>query len=91
MGKKFKPHKGLGKRVRITRNGQVRHTRAGLRHRKSRHTTKQNRQLRLPKLAAEVERRRCQSMLGFKIRRPEQHGQQQQSGADGSAESSSNG
>ncbi|MFW5653280.1 MAG: large ribosomal subunit protein bL35 [Planctomycetota bacterium] len=68
---KFKPHKGLKKRVKITRNGQVKHDRAGGRHRKSRHTAQQNRQLRRPEVAHEVERRRAQSMLHFRIRRPE--------------------
>lgn len=68
---KFKPHKGLKKRVKITRNGQVKHDQSGARHRKSRHTAAQNRQLRQPKIACEVERRRSQHMLGFRIRRPE--------------------
>ncbi len=67
--RKFKPHKGLGKRVRITRNGKVVHSKVGGRHRKSLHTSKQNRQLRRSHLAAPVERRRAQTMLRFKIRR----------------------
>lgn len=71
MGLKFKPHKGLRKRVKITRNGHVKRSRAGQRHRKSLHSSAQNRQLRLRKVAPEVERRRCQAMLGFKIRRPD--------------------
>ena len=68
--RKFKPHKGLRKRVRITRNGKVVHAKVGGRHRKSLHTSKQNRQLRKSHLAAPVERRRAQTMLRFKIRRP---------------------
>lgn len=68
---KFKPHNGLRKRVKITRNGQVKHSKVGQRHRKSRHTSKQNRQLRLHVIACEPERKRLQRMLGFRIRRPE--------------------
>lgn len=69
---KFKPHKGLAKRARITRNGQVKLNQAGGRHRKSRHNSAQNRQLRLTKLSPNPERRRAQRMLGFRIRRPAQ-------------------
>jgi len=68
-------HKGVAKRVRITRNGQVKHKRAGGRHRKNRHTSKQNLQLRRPKYAPEVERKRVQRMINFTIRRPEQEAQ----------------
>ena len=78
---KFKPHKGLKKRVKITRNGQVKHEPAGARHRKSRHTAAQNRQLRRPTIACEVERRRAQQMLGFRIRRPEQRLEEAETGA----------
>ncbi len=65
-----RPHKGVAKRVKITRNGQVKYTRAGLGHRKNKHSAKQNLQLRKGKIAPEVERKRIQTMLGFKIRRP---------------------
>ncbi|MBL1215900.1 MAG: 50S ribosomal protein L35 [Planctomycetes bacterium] len=74
---KFRPHKGLAKRVRITRNGQVKHRKAGGRHRKSLHDSGQNRQLRLGKMAPNSERRRAQKMLGFRIRRPAAKQQQQ--------------
>ncbi|MFG0330350.1 MAG: bL35 family ribosomal protein [Phycisphaerales bacterium] len=69
---KFKPHKGLLKRVKITRNGHVKHAQAGGRHRKSLHSSAQNRMLRRPKIACEVERKRAQRLLGFRIRRPDQ-------------------
>ncbi len=64
-----RPHKGLSKRVRISRNGQVKHKKSGGGHRKAKHTSNQNMKLRNPKIAPEVERRRCQQMLGFRIRR----------------------
>ncbi len=67
---KFKPNKGLLKRVRITKSGKVKHAKAGGRHRKSLHSSAQNRQLRQAKMAPAVEQRRAQKMLGFKIRRP---------------------
>ena len=67
---KFKPHKGLLKRVRITATGQVKHGQAGARHRKSLHSSAQNRQVRQQKVACEVERKRLQKLLGFRIRRP---------------------
>lgn len=65
-----RPHKGVAKRVTITRNGQVKYKKAGGGHRKNKHNSKQNMQLRIPKVAPEVERKRIQTMLGFKIRRP---------------------
>lgn len=65
-----RPHKGVAKRVTITRNGQVKYKKAGGGHRKNKHNSKQNLQLRSPKIAPEVERKRIQTMLGFKIRRP---------------------
>jgi len=65
-----RPHKGVAKRVTITRNGQVKFKKAGGGHRKNKHNSKQNMQLRRPKIAPEVERKRVQTMLGFKIRRP---------------------
>jgi len=63
-------HKGLAKRVKITRNGQVKYKKAGGGHRKAKHSANQNLKLRNPKIAPEVERKRVQAMLGFKIRRP---------------------
>jgi len=65
-----RPHKGVAKRVTITRNGQVKFKKAGGGHRKNKHNSKQNMQSRRPKIAPEVERKRVQTMLGFKIRRP---------------------
>ncbi len=70
-GTKKKTHKGLLKRVKITRNGHVKHGTTGGRHRKSLHSSSQNRQLRRPSYLADVERKRAQQLLGFKIRRPE--------------------
>ncbi len=64
----FKPHKGLLKRVTVTRNGKVKHAKAGQRHRKSLHKSAQNRQLRQHKVTAEVERKRLRKLLNFRIR-----------------------
>jgi len=66
---KFKPHKGLRKRVRITKTGKIKQTKAGLRHRKSLHTSTQNRQLRRPKIATTSETRRMSLMLGVSPKR----------------------
>ena len=81
----FRPHKGLKKRVTITRNGQVKHNRVGSQHRKNRHTAKQNLQLRQRKIAPECERKRIQGMLGFKIRRPDAQAQAQAAATDQNA------
>lgn len=64
-----KPHKGLQKRVKVTAKGKIKHSKVGGMHRKSRHSSKQNRQLRQPMIATEVETRRLQQLLGFKIKR----------------------
>lgn len=64
----FKPHKGLLKRVTVTRNGKVKHAKAGQRHRKSLHNSAQNRQLRQHKVSAEVERKRLRKLLNFRLR-----------------------
>ena len=64
----FRPHKGLLKRVSVTRNGKVKHAKPGQRHRKSLHSSGQNRHLRLTTTAKEVERKRLRKLLGFRIR-----------------------
>lgn len=64
----FRPHKGLQKRVTVTRNGKVKHAKVGQRHRKSLHNSAQNRQLRQHKVATEVERKRLRKLLNFRIR-----------------------
>ncbi len=64
----FKPHKGLLKRVTVTRNGKVKHAKPGQRHRKSLHNSAQNRHLRLSTTATEVERKRLRKLLNFRIR-----------------------
>src|SRR5690606_29817665 len=55
---KIKSHKGLLKRIKVTRNGKVKHQPAGARHRKSLNSQRQNRQLRHEKVAPKVEARR---------------------------------
>lgn len=64
----FKPHKGLLKRVTVTRNGKVKHAKVGQRHRKSLHNSAQNRQLRRSTIAKEVERKRLRGLLHFRVR-----------------------
>lgn len=64
----FKPHKGLLKRVTVTRNGKVKHAKVGQRHRKSLHNSAQNRQLRRSTTVKEVERKRLHKLLNFRMR-----------------------
>lgn len=66
---KFKPNKGLRKRVRISSGGKIKVGRAGGRHRKSLHTSSQNRQLRRPKTTCAADQGRVALMLGIKLKR----------------------
>ncbi len=65
---KFKPHKGLLKRVRVSPNGKVKHRKPGTRHRKSMHKGSQSRRLRRTGVASERETMIVQGLLRFKIR-----------------------
>ncbi|MHC4989652.1 MAG: large ribosomal subunit protein bL35 [Planctomycetota bacterium] len=60
---KNKPHKGLLKRIRLTKSGKVRLRRAGGRHLRSHKTGKLRRDYLRPKYAAPGEMRRIGRML----------------------------
>lgn len=60
---KFKPNKGLLKRVRITARGKVKFKHAGKSHLNSGLTGAKNRQLRRPAVAKAGDMRRLERML----------------------------
>ncbi|MFO7897863.1 MAG: 50S ribosomal protein L35 [Planctomycetota bacterium] len=61
---KQKTHKGLAKRVRVTRNGKVMRGKAGRRHLLSGKSGKRKRQLRKKAQVAPTERKRITRALG---------------------------
>ncbi len=65
---KNKPHKGLLKRVKISKTGKVRHKSCGTGHLKSGKTGKRLRQLRSDTIIADNEARRAGKMLNRRIR-----------------------
>ena len=62
---KHKPHKGLLKRVRITKSGKIKLQRACGRHLRSHKTGQSIRGYRLPKYAHASDARRLRTMLGL--------------------------
>ena len=62
---KQKPHKGLLKRVRITKSGKIKLQRACGRHLRSHKTAQAIRGYRLPKYAHASDARRLRKMLGL--------------------------
>ncbi len=60
---KFKPNKGVKKRVRITRTGKVKRRRAGLGHLCSHKPGHKRRRLRRPVLCPAAEEKRLRAML----------------------------
>jgi len=65
---KNKPHKGLLKRVKISKTGKVRHKTCGTGHLKSGKTSKRLRQLRDDTIIADTEIRRASKMLNRRLR-----------------------
>ncbi len=65
---KNKPHKGLLKRVRISKTGKVRHKSCGTGHLKSAKTGKRLRQLRTDTIFADTEVKRMSKMLNRRLR-----------------------
>ncbi|RMH30077.1 MAG: 50S ribosomal protein L35 [Planctomycetota bacterium] len=65
---KNKPHKGLLKRVKISKTGKVRHKSCGTGHLKSGKTPKRLRQLRKDTMIADNEIRRASRMLSRRLR-----------------------
>ena len=67
MGK-MKPHKGLAKRIRISKSGKVRHRSAYHKHLSSHKSGKRLRQLRKDPLVTSSETKRFEKMLFRRLR-----------------------
>lgn len=67
---KNKPHKGLLKRVRVTKSGKIKLQRAWGRHLRSHKTGQAIRQYRLPKYASGADGKRLRSLLNLKASAP---------------------
>jgi len=65
---KNKPHKGLLKRISLTKTGKVRHKKAGTGHLKSRKSPKRLRQLRQDNYVSASEARRLDDLLHRRLR-----------------------
>lgn len=68
MQKKNKPHKGLLKRVRITKTGLVRHKSANSKHLKSGKSPNRLRRLRKDKLVSNAEAKALERQLHRRLR-----------------------
>jgi large subunit ribosomal protein L35 len=62
---KLKTRKGAAKRIRMTKNGRLKHGSPGRRHLLRRKDAKRRRQLRKAKILAGTEERRVRRMLGL--------------------------
>ena len=69
---KMKTHKGLLKRIRMTRTGKARHKRAGCKHLRSAKSPKRLRRLRQETYMKTSDAKRLSRLLGTKIRGREQ-------------------
>jgi large subunit ribosomal protein L35 len=69
---KMKTHKGLLKRIRMTRTGKARHKQAGCKHLRSTKTPKRLRRLRQETYMKASDAKRLSRLLGTKIRGREQ-------------------
>lgn len=69
---KNKPHKGLLKRIRITKTGKLRHAKAGGRHLKSHKSSNRKRRLRQPSYMSTAEANRLSKLLARRLRGREQ-------------------
>ncbi|MEZ6242817.1 MAG: 50S ribosomal protein L35 [Phycisphaerales bacterium] len=65
---KTKPHKGLAKRIRISKTGKVRHRSAFHKHLSSHKSGKRLRQLRKDPMAANPEAKRFEKLLYRRLR-----------------------
>lgn len=70
---KNKTHKGLAKRIKITKSGKVKISRAGGRHLKSHKPSSQVRRYRSPKYICAAEAGRIGTMLNAHVRSEEAH------------------
>ncbi len=69
---KMKTHKGLMKRIRLTRTGKARHKQAGAKHLRSAKSPKRLRRLRKEAYMKTSDAKRLSRLLGIKIRGREQ-------------------
>lgn len=69
---KNKPHKGLLKRIRITKTGLVRHRKAGCKHLKSSKSPQRLRRLRGASWMSTAETKRLSKLLSRRLRGKEQ-------------------
>lgn len=72
MGYKFKPNKGVAKRMRLTKTGKLKHRHEKNSHLRSGRTAKTKRHLGRPGVLAEGHSRNMRRFLGKTGRRPNQ-------------------
>ena len=66
MSGKFKPHKAIQKRIRLTASGKVKRRKVGLGHLCSHKSGARKRKLRRPAIAPAMEQKRVHQMLGLR-------------------------
>ena len=69
---KNKPHKGLLKRIRITKTGKVRHNKAGYKHLRSHKSPDRLRRLRKGSVMSSADTRRMSKLLFRRLRGKDQ-------------------
>jgi large subunit ribosomal protein L35 len=72
MGYKFKPKKGVAKRMKVTATGKIKHRHEKLSHLRSNRTGKLKRSLGRPEILAEGHSRNMRRFLGIVGKRPKQ-------------------
>jgi len=72
MGYKFKPNKGVAKRMKVTATGKLKHRHEKLSHLRSNRTGKLKRSLGRPEILAEGHSRNMRRFLGIVGKRPKQ-------------------
>ncbi len=72
MGYKFKPNKGVAKRMKLTKSGKIRHRHEKNSHLRSGRTSKTKRQLGRAGVLAEGHAKNMRRLLGVVGRRPNQ-------------------
>jgi large subunit ribosomal protein L35 len=70
MAYKFKPNKGVGKRMKVTRTGKVKHRHEKNSHLRSGRSAKTKRQLGRPAVLAEGHARNMRQLLGLSGLKP---------------------
>jgi large subunit ribosomal protein L35 len=72
MGYKFKPNKGLAKRVRVTKTGKLKHSHELNSHLRSNRSPAKKRMLGRPSVLDESQAKRLRGLLGISGQRPNQ-------------------